>query len=138
MTGADFQAKHATNLKASSDEIRKGVEAVTESPGSKAAKRADVYIAKMTSSEVHERWKRNVAKVSLEDWKKDMVEKGIGRISAGLDRSKDKITDFGDKLIAFQKAALPAFDARRPITIEESAQKAADWIKEMAKFSYKK
>lgn len=138
MTGADFQAKHSKNLKAASDEIRKGVEAVTEAPGVKAAARKDVYVAKVTSSEVHDRWARNVAKVPLEEWKKDMLEKGVGRISAGLDRSAGRITDFGDKLLAHIKSIKPAFDARRPITIDESANKAADWIREMGKFKYKK
>jgi len=138
MSGKDFQEKHAKNLKAASDEIRKGVDAVTEAPGKKAAAAKDVYVAKMTDSAVQDRWAKNVAKVPLEDWKKDMKEKGIGRISAGLDRSADKITDFGDKLITHIKGIKPAFDERRPITIDEAAAKASDWIKKMGEFSYKK
>lgn len=138
MTGGDFADKHAKNLRAAADEIRKGVDAVTEAPGAKAAARKDVYVNRMTDSSVHERWAKNVAKVPLEEWKADMKEKGIGRISAGLDRSKGKISDFGDKLLTHIKSIKPEFDARRPLTLEESATKAADWIKAMGKFSYKK
>jgi hypothetical protein len=92
----------------------------------------------MTDGKVQDRWAKNVAKVPLEDWKKDMIDKGIPRISAGLDRSKEKIADFGDKLIAFQKGAKAEFDKIRPITIDEAADKASKWVKKMGEFSYKK
>ncbi len=138
MTGKDFQELHAKNLKGATEEIRKGVEAVSVAPGQKAAAQKSVYIAKMTSSEVQDRWAKNVAKVPLEEWKKDMTEKGIGRISAGLDRSAVKMADFGEKLLAFQKTAKPEFDAIHPLTIDESADKAAKWIKKMGTFSFKK
>jgi len=138
MTGSDFHEKHSKNLKAAGEEIRKGVEAVTEAPGKKAAARKDVYVARMQDSKVHDRWAKNVGKVSLEDWKKDMLEKGVGRISAGLDRSAAKIADFGDKLISHIKSIKPAFDERRPVTLDEAAAKASDWIKAMGKFKYKK
>jgi hypothetical protein len=138
MTGADFQALHAKNLKAATDEIRKGVDAVTVSPGQQAAAAKDVYVAKMTSAEVQDRWAKNVSKVNLDDWKNKIKNKGIGRISAGLDEAATKIQDFGDKLIAFQKSALPAFNSRRPLTVDDAAQKAADWIKKMGEFKYKK
>jgi len=138
MTGADFQAKHARNLKAAADEIKKGVEALTEAPGKKAAARKDVWVARMTDSAVHDRWARNVSKVSLDEWKRDMIEKGVGRIAAGLDRSADKIRDFGDKLLSYIKSIKPEFDERRPLTLDEAAAKAADWVKKMGEFKYKK
>jgi len=138
MTGRDYQEKHARNLKGATSEIRAGVEALTESPGKKAAERSDVWVQRMTDSAVQERWKRNVGKLSLDDWKKDMVEKGVGRISAGLDRSSDKIADFGDKLISHIKSIKPEFDKRPVLTLDDAASKAADWIKAMGKFSYKK
>ena len=138
MTGADYQEKHARKLKGATADIKAGVEALTEAPGKKAAEAKDVYVAKMTDSATHDRWARNVSKVTLEDWKKDMTEKGIGRISAGLDRSKGKIADFGGKLISFIKSAKPEFDKKRPLTLDEAASKAADWIKKMGEFKYKK
>lgn len=138
MTGADFQQKHAKNLKAATHEITAGVNAVTEAPGKKAAARKDVWVNRMTDTTVHDRWAKNVGKVTLEDWKKDMVEKGVGRISAGLDRSANKIADFGEKLLTFQKSAKGEFDKIRPLTIDEAADKAAKWIKKMGEFSYKK
>jgi len=138
MTGKDFQEKHAAKLKAASDDIRKGVDALTKSPGISAAESADIWKTRMTDSEVQNRWERNVSKVTLEDWKKDMKDKGIGRISAGLDRAKDKIADFGSKLLSFQKGAVEEFKEIKPLTLDEAADKAAKWVKKMGEFSYKK
>ena len=134
MTGKDFQEKHARNLKAASDEIRKGVESVNVAPGVKAAEQRKAWEAKMSSKEVQDKWERNVKGVSLDDWKKDMIEKGVGRISAGLDRSADKIAEFGDKLISFEKSAKAEFDKIHPLTIDESADKMVKWIKKMHEF----
>lgn len=134
MTGKDFQEKHARNLKAASDEIRKGAEAVTVAPGVKAAEQRKAWETKMASKEVQDKWANNVRKVSLDDWKKDMIEKGVGRISAGLDRSADKIAAFGDKLISFEKSAKAEFDKIHPLTIDESADKMVKWIKKMHEF----
>jgi len=138
MTGRDYQEKHAKNLKGATDEIRRGVDALTKSPGVSASEEKDVWVARMTDTEVQERWARNVAKVPLEEWKADMKEKGIGRISAGLDRAKTKIADFGDKLLAFQKGALPEINARKVLTLDDAIAKADAWIRKMAEFKYKK
>lgn len=138
MTGSDFQAKHAANLRGATEEIRRGVDAVTTAPGQKAAARKNVWVDRMTSASVQERWAKNVGAVPLESWKADMKEKGVGRISAGLDRSADKIRDFGEKLLSYEKSLKAKYDERRPLTLDESAQKAADWIRDMGKFSYKK
>jgi len=134
LTAAEFREKHARRLKASVDDIRAGVERVTEAPGAKAAAKADKWIQNLSKQETVDKWKRQVGKVSLDDWKSAMTNKGVGRIAAGIDASAAKVEEFADKLIQHQNAGLGKIAGMPDLTLEDSIQRMTEWTRHMSNF----
>jgi hypothetical protein len=88
----DAAAKWSRNLGAAGDNIRKGVNAVTVSPGKLAAEQVDRYVNGVQASS--KKWQKKLEKMTLEDWKKAVIEKGLGRIANGANAAKPKYEAF--------------------------------------------
>jgi len=137
LTPKQAQEKHARNLKASVPDITIGVDAVTEAPGKKAAAAQAKMKANLVASIDDGTWAKRVSAVTLEDWKKQMKDKGIGRISAGIDGAAAKTEDFFSQLFAYQDSIKPSLDAMPDLTLEDSISRMTKWVRDMAKFSKK-
>lgn len=137
LTPKEAQEKHARRLKASIGDIEAGVGRVTEAPGKKAAAKADKMLAGITESVRDGTWARRVGAVSLEDWKRAMTEKGIGRIAAGIDGAAAKTEDFFAQLFAYQDGLKGKLNAMPDLTLEDSISRMTTWVRDMAKFSKK-
>ena len=134
VTPEEFQEKHARRTSAALEDMRKGVERVTEAPGAAAAEQVKKMRQNVIAAIDNGKWARRVASVSLEDWKADMLDKGVGRVSGGLDRAKDKTIDFATKLIAHQNAILAKLDTMPTLTLEDSIARMTTQVREMVKF----
>ena len=134
LTAEEFAEKHARRLKGAIEDVRSGVQRVTEAPGPKAAAKKDKWVARLTASETQDKWARRVGAVTLESWKSDMLEKGVNRISGGIDRAHDKVVDFASKLIDHQNRGLTTIEKMPDLTLEDSVNRASAWIRHMATF----
>ena len=134
MTGEEYAAKQAARLKASLEDMRTGVERVETAPGKAAAANVKKWVARLAEKSTQDKWAANTGAVTLDQWKADMLGKGIDRVPAGIDAAHDKVVIFGDKLLAYQNAGLSAIDAMPDITLEDSIAKSMAWIRYMAKF----
>ena len=134
LTAEEFAEKHARRLKGSVEDIRRGIERVTDAPGPKAAAKKDKWIAKLSEQSTQDKWARRVAAVTLEEWKAKTLNKGVGRIAAGIDEAHDKVVDFAGKLIDHQNAGLGTIDKMPDLTLEDSVARASTWIRHMSKF----
>ncbi len=134
LTPAEFREKHARRLKAAVEDIRLGVERVDVAPGEKAAAKVDKWHQAISSQDTKDKWRRRVAAVSLQDWKEKMINKGVGRIAAGIDAAGPKVEEFAEKLIAHQNAGLGAIDKMPDLTLEDSISRATAWIRHMSQF----
>lgn len=134
LTAEEFAEKHARRLKGAVEDVRKGVERVTEAPGIKAAAKQAKWAAKLGEKITQDKWGRRVASVTLEEWKRKTLNKGIGRIPAGIDEAHDKVVEFAGKLIEHQNAGLGAIEKMPDLTLEDSVARATTWIRHMAKF----
>lgn len=134
LTPTEAREKHARRLKAALDDMRKGVEAVTEAPGKKAAASQAKMRASVIASIDSGKWARKVSGVSLEDWKKSMVEKGLNRVAAGIDGAADKVEAFFTQLFPYQDTLQRELDAMPDLTLEDSIQRMTKWVRGMAKF----
>jgi|SRR6478735_4102272 len=99
MTGQAYAKKWADNMKSSGQYIRDGVNAVTEAPGIKAAAKSAKMLAGIQEAISSGKWQKAVAAVPLEQWKKTMLDKGVGRIAAGVDSSMGHMAEMGEKLM---------------------------------------
>jgi len=138
VTPEEFVRKHSARVKAAIDDMRQGVEKVTEAPGRKAAAAADKWHAKISALETKERWAANVAAVSLEEWKAKMLAKGVNRVAAGVDAAQDKILDFATQLLAYQERLQAEIHGMPNLTLEDNIQRMNAWVRGMARFSYRR
>lgn len=134
LTPEQFQEKHARRLKGAIDDVRMGVERVTEAPGAKAAAAQQKWIAKLSEKSVQDKWARQVGGVSLEEWKSKTLNKGVGRIAAGIDEAAPKVIEFAAKLIDHQNRGLSQIDKMPDLTLEDSIARATTWMRHMSKF----
>lgn len=132
LTPQQFQEKHNRNTKASIEDIRIGVNNVTESPMAKAAGQADKWLNELQKSK--SKWVSKMNAVSTEDWKRSMLDKGINRIADGLDASAGKVVAFAEKLLPFQDNLKSSVDKMPDVTLEDSIARATAWIRGMSKF----
>ena len=137
LTPAQAREKHARRLKGAIEDMRIGIEAVTEAPGKKAAAAQEKMRAKLTESVRDGTWARRVAGITLEEWKKLMLEKGLGRIAAGIDGSADKVERFFEQLFPFQDALKTKIEALPDLTLEDSINRMNVWVRGMATFKPK-
>jgi len=100
VTPEEYQEKQARRLKASREDMIKGINAVTKSPGESAAEQEDLLIARFTEAVRSGKWKKNVMGVSLEDWKGKFIGKGVDRVGPGIDAAKEKTIKSATKLLA--------------------------------------
>lgn len=134
LTPQEAADKYGQRMKAAVADIRRGVERVTEAPGAKAAAKADKWHARLTAEETKQKYIRRVGAVSLSDWKAQTLNKGVGRIAAGVDAANAKMASFFGELFPYQESLKGQIDTMPDTTIEDSVNRAAFWIRGMAKF----
>jgi len=137
VTPEQFQEKHARRLKGALPDIMAGIDKVTIAPGEQAAKKVDKLRARWLAKVDDGTWAARTKAVPLEEWKAKAKSKISARLALGIDEAKDKVLDFARQLLPFQDALLPKIHAMPDITLEDSVNRAATWIREMAKFKKK-
>src|ERR1051326_1303646 len=128
---ATVAKRWSTNLGASTEKIREGVQAVRVSPGTAAAAQADVWVQNTTAAK--EKFRRNVSRVTITDWQDAMLNKGLNRIGTGATAAEAKMEQFMGKLLAFHESARGSLPPRG--NLEANIQRAVAWIRKMATFS---
>lgn len=134
VTAEEFQEKHQRRTSAALDDMRAGVERVTEAPGALAAAKEKKMRQNLLAAIDSGKWRRRVGGVSLDSWKADMLDKGVGRVTGGLERAKDKTIEFAGKLIAHQNGILAKLDTMPDLTLEDSIARMTLQVREMVKF----
>ena len=130
--------KLARNLKNALDDIRKGVDRVSEAPGKLAAAKKDKMRANLMAALDSGKWERNVAAYPLDEWKEDMKTKGINNIPTGIDRAKPKIVKFAQQQDEHQAKIDAKLKSMPDLTLEDNIRRMELQVREMAKFSFKK
>lgn len=138
ITPEQFTEKHARRLKGALEDMRRGVEGVTQAPGAAAAKKADKMRAGIVRSLDDGTWARRVAAVSLEEWKRSMLDKGLNRVAAGVDGSAAKVQAFATQLLAHESTLQAEIVKLPDLTLEDSISRMTSWVRGMAKFEFKR
>jgi len=131
VTAIEYQEKHARRLKASTEDIRKGIDRVTEAPGVKARAAQELLIQRFTDAVRSGKWGENVAGVSLQEWQNAFKNKGVDRIAAGIDAAKNKTIKSAEKLLATVDAAAAKVHAMPKGTIDDSIARMTTFSREM-------
>jgi len=134
LSPAEVADKHARRLKAATEDIRKGVERTTEAPGLKAAAKSEKMKQNLVAAIDSGKWQKRVASVTLDEWKSKMIDKGLGRISSGVDAAMPKTTEFHSQLQAHQSKIDTTLEKMPDLTIEDNIQRMTQQVREMSKF----
>lgn len=134
VTDAQWAEKWGRRLKGATQDIRNGVERVTESPMELAAAKQDKMLANVTEAVRSGKWARGLRRRTLAEWKDRVLNIGVGRIPAGVDAAEGDVREFARDLIDHQNAGLGRIDAMPDVTVEDGIARAAAWIRHMAEF----
>jgi len=134
LTASEFQEKHARRLKASTEDMRKGIDRVTESPTAKAAAKQDKMLANLTASVQSGKWAAGLKRVSLEEWKRKTRDVGVNRVAAGIDAAKDKVVAFAEDLLPHIDRGKEKISAMPDITLDDSINRMTTFVRHMAGF----
>lgn len=102
ITPEQAAAKWANRLTGSTEQMRQGAMSVTVSPGAKAAAQKTAYLDGVQRSA--SKWERNVSKVSLADWQRAYVDKGVNRVASGATAAQAKVQSFQAKWLPHMEA----------------------------------
>lgn len=134
LTAAEFQEKHARRLKASVEDVRKGIDRVTESPTDKAASKQDKMLTNLTSAVTSGKWAAGLKRVSLEEWKRKTRDIGVNRIAAGIDGAKEKVVTFAEQLLPHIDRERTKILAMPDVTLDDNINRMTSFIRGMAQF----
>lgn len=120
----------AANLAAAGPKIGEGVDAVTVSPGTLAARQVEVWAQNTAAAKG--KFARRVGQVTLEDWRRSMKEKGVQRIAAGAQDSIPKMAQFLTAFLPHVEAGRRALPPRG--NLEQNIARMTAMVRHNAKF----
>lgn len=134
LTPEEFADKHARRLKGSTEDIRAGIQRVTKAPTELAAQKKEKMKTRLVQAVDSGIWEKRLRKVSLSEWQTKTIDKGISRISGGIDAARDKVTDFARQVLPYIESGQSKIASMPDLTLEDSLARATAWIRHMAGF----
>lgn len=134
LTPEEAQEKHARRLKGSIEDMRKGIEKVTEAPTLKAAAKKEKMKQNLVASIDSGKWEAGLKRVSLDDWKTAMVDKGLNRVSQGIEGAKDKVIAFYSEFLPHLDKIQEELKKMPDLTLEDSISRVTHQIRRASQF----
>ena len=137
LTGAQIYEKYQRRMGQASEDIKRGVETTTKSQSEEAIKAAPRMRENLNKALDAGKYEEGLRRSGDAKWKRNLIEKGIPKIAAGITANKTEITQQFDKVSAVGEAVKTAVASMPKGSIEDSlnrvrasmvAQKAA-WNK---------
>ena len=134
VTPQEYADKWKRRLSQSTEDVRRGIERVNVAPGAAAAANQAAMLQNVQNAITSGRWARRVSGVSLQDWKGAAINKGIARIPGGAQAAEAKMARVATELLPAVDAAASAARAIPKLTIEDSVNRAATFMRQMRAF----
>lgn len=134
LSATEFQEKHARRLKQSVEDIRKGIERVTENPCDKAAAKQDKMLTNLTAAVQSGKWAAGLKRVPLEKWKKQARDVGVNRIAAGIDAAKEKTIAFAEQLLPHIDRGQEKIKSMPDVTLDDNINRMVSFVRHMGEF----
>ena len=132
-----FVEKHARRLKGSVEDMRAGVERVTESPTAAAAAKKDKMRQNINAAIDSGKWERGLRRVPLDEWKSKMVNKGLSRVATGIDEAAPKVRAFAADFLPFLDNVTSQVRKMPDTTLEDNINRMTAQVRGVSKFSRK-
>lgn len=116
----------------SGEKLKAGVQAVTESPMEKAALAVDRQVAGVQRAAMEGKTQARLRAVTLESWKRDMLEKGAQRVAAGAATAVPKVSAFFSEFFPHLQTGMAQLPPRG--SLEENIARSAAMQRHNATF----
>lgn len=136
MTPQQVAANWQRGLSSATDKIKAGINAVTEAPTARAARRVDAQVAGVQRAAASGKTAAALNAVSLDDWKQAFLNKGVSRIASGATTAQNKMADFYTQFLPAVDAAKASLQPRGDL--EQNLQRANDMARKLAQFKYRR
>jgi hypothetical protein len=133
----DIANKWSRRLGQSTEDIKKGVEGVSTAPSELAVRKKEKFVAELMKAIQEGKWEEALKQYGLDEWKKDMINKGIGRIASGAENAKSDFTDFLNQFLPYAYDVKSKADSMPDLTLEDRIAKATFVMRELSKFKRK-
>lgn len=125
-------SKWVSRLSGATTEIQQGVSRVTQAPGQAAAAKFQKW--QQAIQESANKWRRNVAAVSLEQWQASMVNIGVPRVAQGAQAKQDKFQRFASEFFPHLERGVEAVSRMPDTTFEDRVQRAVAMMRHNRNF----
>ena len=129
---AEAAEKWARRLSAATEDIRAGVERVSEAPGVAAARKRTKWEAGLRES--GDKWERNVRNVSLEEWKAKTLDVGLSRVAQGAQANQGKTQQFFEEFLPHLDRGVSQVTAMPDTTMEDRINRAVAMMRHNSNF----
>ena len=119
-------------MKAAVEDVRKGIDRVTESPTEKAAAKQDKMLTNLTAAVNSGKWAAGLKRVTLEDWKNKTKNVGVNRIAAGIDAAKSKVIAFADELLPHIDRGRDKIKSMPDVTLDDNINRMVAFTRHMS------
>ena len=130
----EVASKWARRAQAATQDLTNGINSVKEAPGAKAAAKQQKMLTNITAAIQSGKWADRVSAVTLADWKKAMIEKGVSRYGQGVQAAEGKMQNFMSELLPYQESLKSTVSNMPDLTLEDSIARMSAWTRGMANF----
>lgn len=135
VTPEEGAAKLISRARAAAPFIADQVRKVTVAPTEVAAGKIDKMQANFLKAIADGKVERGLRRVSLSDWQNAMINKGVPRISQGLEQAEAKIVEFNRQFYPYLERVQSEVAAMPDTTLEDNIQRAVHNIRRIAEFT---
>jgi len=114
--------------------IAEQVRKVTVSPTEAAAQKIDKMRTNFLKSVDDGKVERGLRRVTLSDWQSAMINKGVPRITQGLEQAESKIVEFNRQFYLHLERVEAEVNAMPDTTLEDNIARAVHNIRRNAEF----
>ena len=134
---SEVAEKWARRLSGATEDIRRGVESLTEAPSQKAIQKKEKMKARWQEAIDSGIWEARLSKVTLEEWREKVLSKGLARLPQGVEDARPKFEDFMGQLLPYIDNVRRKIEAMPDRTLEDRINRMTAFVREMAKFRKK-
>lgn len=131
---AAIAAKWSNRMAGAGESMKQGVQAVTVAPTQQAAAAKDRWLAGIQRSAAEGTYEEGLNGVTLQDWQRSMLDKGITNMQTGARTSVPKVQKFLTAFLPFAQQVSEEVSQMPKGTIEDSVNRAAAAIRKLATF----
>ena len=137
MTPAENTESWKSKTKNATEKYKRGIQATAVHPGEEAAKNIDKMRQNFNNAIDSGKTEKALRGYSKADWQKMAVEKGAGRIAAGVEGASDKMQTFFSWLEGAMNPIMAQVHQMPSLTLDNNIERMTTMVRGMAAKKYK-